>query len=130
MESIARKSVTIAAGLTVLGMLISGTAWAAGERTTVTGYVIDSACGFTHNLDKPISAECAVACAKAGSALVILADDGTVYWPIAGTMPAKGQNDRLIAHAGKRVVVTGTVYSRGGSRAMVIDKIESEPAHR
>ena len=47
-----------------------------GQRSTVKGYVLDSACGFTKNLKKPISPECAVACAKAGSPLVILSDDG------------------------------------------------------
>ncbi len=40
--------------------------------TTVKGYVIDSACTFTKNLKKPISPDCAKACAKAGSPLVIL----------------------------------------------------------
>ena len=39
---------------------------------TINGYVLDSACAFTKGLKKPISAECAIACAKAGSPLVIL----------------------------------------------------------
>jgi hypothetical protein len=29
--------------------------------------------------------------------------------------------------AGQKVTVTGTVYSRGGSHAIVIDKIEGAP---
>src|SRR5271154_4751397 len=53
-----------------------------GKPDTIKGYVLDSACAFTKNLKKPISAECAVACAKAGSPLVILSDDGIIYWPI------------------------------------------------
>src|SRR5437667_458351 len=52
-----------------------------GKPISVKGYVLDSACAFTKNLKKPISAECAVACAKAGSPLVMLSDDGTIYWP-------------------------------------------------
>lgn len=97
--------------------------WAAGKRVTVTGYVIDSSCAFTKDLSKPISPDCAVACAKAGSPLVILDDGGKVYWPISGTMPAEGQNGKLMPFAGKRVTAIGTVYQKGGSSAIVIEKI-------
>ena len=96
----------------------------AGKAISVKGYVLDSACAFTKNLKKPISAECAVACAKAGSPLVILSDDGTIYWPIADTTPSSGQNERLLPFAGKRVTASGKVFQRGGSSALVIDKIE------
>ena len=101
-------------------------AQAEGQPATIKGYVLDSACAFTKNLKKPISAECAVACAKAGSPLVILTDPGTIYWPISDATPALGQNDRLMEFAGKRVAVTGKVYQRGGSRAVVIATIRAE----
>jgi hypothetical protein len=94
---------------------------------TVKGYVLDSACAFTKSLDKPISKECAISCAKAGSQLVILADDGTIYWPIADTMPSTGQNPKLLPFAGEKVTVTGKVYERGGSKAIVIEKIAALP---
>jgi hypothetical protein len=96
----------------------------AGQSMTIKGYVLDSACAFTKNLKKPISAECAVACAKAGSPLVILSTSGTIYWPIADTTPSSGQNDKLIEFAGKRVTVSGKVFQRGGSTAIVISKVE------
>ena len=102
--------------------------WAAAPKATsasVKGYVLDSACAFTKGLDKPISSECATACAKAGSPLVILSDDGTVYWPITDTTPSSGQNERLMPFAGKKVAASGKVYERNGSRAMVIEKIEA-----
>ena len=92
----------------------------------VKGYVIDSACTFTKNLKKPISAECAQACAKAGSPLVILADNGSIYWPTTDAMPATSQNDKLLPFAGKRVVASGKEYERGGSKALLIEKIEAE----
>src|SRR5580700_791882 len=95
-----------------------------GKPDTIKGYVLDSACAFTKNLKKPISPECAVACAKAGSPLVILSDDGTIYWPIADSTPSSGQNDKLLPFAGKKVTASGKVFERGGSRAMVIDKID------
>ena len=96
------------------------------KTATLRGYVIDSACTFTKNLKKPISPDCAKACAKAGSPLVILADDGLIYWPTTDAMPATSQNDKLVPFAGDRVVATGKVYTRGGSKALLIEKIEAE----
>lgn len=97
-----------------------------GKSTTVKGYVLDSACAFTKGLKKPISAECATACAKAGSPLVILSDTGNIYWPIADTTPSSGQNDKLLPFAGQKVSASGKVFARGGSTAIVIDKIEAQ----
>ena len=95
-----------------------------GKPTHVKGYVLDSACAFTKGLKKPISSECAIACAKAGSPLVILAPSGAIYWPIADTTPSNSQNDKLLPYAGKQVSVSGKVFQRGGSSAIVISKIE------
>jgi hypothetical protein len=88
--------------------------------------VLDSACAFTKGLKKPISAECATACAKAGSPLVILTDSGTIYWPIADTTPSSGQNERLLPFAGQKATASGKLFERGGSTAMVIEKIEAQ----
>src|SRR5437868_974087 len=100
-----------------------------GQQKTVSveGYVLDSACAFTKNLEKPISRECALTCAKAGSQLVILSDDGSIYWPIAETTPATGQNARLLEFAGGRVTAKGKLYDRGGSHALVIEQIAAAP---
>jgi len=112
--------------LTLLLTPVYGSAQADSQPASIKGYVLDSACAFTKNLKKPISPECAVSCAKAGSPLVILADNGTIYWPISDAMPAKGQNERLMEFAGKRVVVRGKVYQRAGSRAIVIAMVRAE----
>ena len=93
---------------------------------TVKGYVLDSACAFTKGLSKPISKQCAISCANAGSQLVILADDGTIYWPIADTTPSTGQNPRLLPFAGDKVTASGKIYDRGGSKAIVIEKIQAQ----
>lgn len=93
---------------------------------TVKGYVLDSACAFTKDLSKPVSKQCATSCANAGSPLVILADDGTIYWPIAASTPSSGQNPKLLPFAAEKVIVTGKVYQRGGSKAIVIEKIEAQ----
>ena len=102
----------------------------AGKPVSVNGYVLDSACAFTKGLKKPISAECAQACARAGSPLVILADNGTIYWPIADTTPSSGQNEKLMPFAGQRVTASGKTYARGGSTAIVIEKIGAEGASK
>jgi hypothetical protein len=111
-------------------MIILLAAWflsaAAPTTVTVKGFVLDSACAFTKNLKKPISAECARACAKNGSPLVILADDGAIYWPTTDVMPAAGQNEKLLPFAGERVTASGKLYERGGSKALLIEKIAAE----
>ena len=73
--SAARLSVV---GLLFVAALAVGTDRGTGKPVSVKGYVLDSACTFTKNLKKPVSPECAVACAKAGSPLVILSDEGTI----------------------------------------------------
>ena len=105
--------------------MVAVIAIAADAPATVKGYVLDSACAFRKSLEKPISKQCATACAKAGSQLVILAEDGTIYWPIADTTPSSGQNAKLLPFAGDKVMATGKTYDRGGSKAIVIVKIEA-----
>jgi len=122
------KITSVISKAVLLGVMAASLQVRAGDTPTVTvkGYVLDSACAFTKSLSKPISKQCAIACANAGSPLVILADDGTIYWPIAETTPASGQNPKLLPYAGDKVTVTGKVYERGGSKAMVIEKIEAQ----
>jgi hypothetical protein len=104
----------------------------AAETPTVIvkGYVLDSACAFTKGLSKPISKQCAISCANAGSQLVILAEDGTIYWPIADTTPSSGQNPKLLPFAGDKVTASGKVYERGSSKAIVIEKIEAQTTQK
>ena len=120
------KTLSVTAKSSILLVLIAGglAGVAISAPATVKGYVLDSACAFTKGLEKPISRECATSCANAGSQLVILAEDGTIYWPIAGTTPSSGQNSKLLPFAGQKVTASGTLYKRGGSTAIVIDKIE------
>ena len=113
----------LAGALLIAGYVV--VAYSAAKTVTVEGYVLDSACAFTKSLSKPISGDCARACAKAGSPLVILAADGTIYWPIADTTPASGQNEKLMPFAGQKVTATGKVFQRGGSNALVVEKIEA-----
>ena len=124
------SAITSKAILVVL-LATAGCVSAADTPTvTVKGYVLDSACAFTKGLSKPISKQCAKSCANAGSQLVILADDGTIYWPIADTTPSSGQNSKLLPFAGDKVVASGKIYQRGGSKAIVIEKIEAQVSQK
>ena len=121
------KSAT--ATLTILSLATAMYLTAADSSTvTVKGFVLDSACAFTKGLTKPASKQCAIDCAKGGSPLVILAGNGDIYWPIADTMPAIGQNAKLLPFAGDFVRATGKIYRRGGSQAIAIEKIELQAA--
>src|SRR5271169_193751 len=118
--------------LVLLMLLAAVVCVGAADSPTVTvkGYVLDSACAFTKDLSKPISKQCATSCANAGSELVILADDGTIYWPIADTTPSSGQNPKLLPFAGDKVIASGKVYQRGGSKGIVIEKIEAQASQK
>ena len=123
-----RWSRNLALGLFVCSAWVRASDNVAGK--TVTGWVLDSACAFTKGLAKPVSRDCALSCAKNGSPLVILQDDGTIYWPISDSVPALGQNARLLPFAGKRVTAAGKAYSRNGSNALVITKIDEAGSAR
>jgi hypothetical protein len=41
-------------------------------------------------------------------------------------MPATSQNEKPLPFAAQRLVASGKVYERGGSRALVIAKVEAE----
>ncbi len=126
------KFAALAAKALLIVLLAAAVCVSAADTPTVTvnGYVLDSACAFTKGLSKPISKQCATSCANAGSPLVILADDGTIYWPIADTTPSGGQNPRLLPFAGDKVTTSGKVYQRGGSKAIVIEKIELQASQK
>jgi hypothetical protein len=126
------KFMTLASKAVLVVLLAAAVCGSAADSpiATVKGYVLDSACAFTKGLHKPISKECATSCANAGSQLVILADDGTIYWPIADSTPSSGQNPKLLPFAGDKVTASGKIYKRGGSKAIVIEKIEAQAAQK
>src|SRR5215467_12804306 len=104
-----RKLIALLIWTTALILAGQAPAGAAERTATIQGYLLDSACAFTKNLKKPISADCAVTCAKAGSPIVLLADDGWIYLPVSEAPPATGQNEKLMEYTGKRVSVSGKV---------------------
>jgi hypothetical protein len=120
-----RYKLRLRVAVAVVGTALTGFAMAADKGTdvTVSGWVLDSACAYTKGLDKPVGPACAKACARNGSPLVILRDDGTIFMPIDGKTPSSSQNPRLMPFAGERVTVSGKDYVRNGSHGLVIATI-------
>src|SRR5579862_6338068 len=103
----------------VMGASLLAVAQERGASVKLNGWVLDSACAYTKGLDKPIGVACAKACAKNGSPLVLLRDDGTIFMPIDSKTPSSSQNPKLMPFAGERVTVTGKDYVRNGSHGLV-----------
>jgi hypothetical protein len=93
--------------------------------TSVVGYVRDSGCVHRfHEVVKPLPNGCVEACVRGGSPLVVLTKNERVYHPISSEMPDQDVRQKLLPFVGKLVKVTGHVYSRGGSDAISLEKIE------
>jgi hypothetical protein len=93
-----------------------------GTKTTVSGWVIDSACTPTKGMDQPMSKECVMACANDGP-LAILRDDGTVFLAVNGRTPIDPRHQNLLPYAGQRVTATGREYFRAGLHLLTIETV-------
>jgi hypothetical protein len=117
------RTAILGVAMGVAGLLTAIAQSRNGYAISVQGWVLDSACAYTKGLDKPISADCAKACAKNGSPLVVLRDDGTIFMPIDNKTPAASINPKLLPFAGQRVSIQGEEYTRNGAHALVIESI-------
>ena len=95
-------------------------------KATIEGLVRDVACPIQNHKSTStnFNMDCALACAKSGSPLVILTKNGNMYFPISDQMPDPSQREKMMPFVGKQVRATGTVYRRNGTRSMVISQIE------
>ncbi len=94
-----------------------------GTTITIIGEPIDPACYITMGSKGIDHKACAEACNKAGQSLAILANDGSLYFAIEG-VPGTSPDSMLAPFIGTKVKVTGKVFERGGSKAMVVEKVE------
>jgi hypothetical protein len=99
------------------------------EKTSIEGLVRDVACPVQNRKSTAtnFSLECALACAKSGSPLVILTKAGDMYFPISNEMPDPSQREKLMPFVGKYVRATGTVNQRNGTRTIAIKEIKEMP---
>ena len=108
-----------------LGLTLqSGRAQSPEETKSVTGLVRDIACPLqnTKSTTTSYSKDCILQCARAGSPLGILTEDGTTYLPITTTMPDMGQ-EKLKPYVGEIVEAKGKVFERNGGHAIEIKEI-------
>lgn len=96
-----------------------------GVAMTVEGLVRDVACPMQNHKSTAthFNLECARACARAGSPLVILTKTDEMYFPMTDQMPDVSQRERLVPYVGEFVRVTGVVHRRNGTRTIVIKTI-------
>ncbi|HWP99062.1 MAG TPA: hypothetical protein VNK92_01205 [Vicinamibacterales bacterium] len=95
-------------------------AWA--DTKTVRGEVIDVQCHTKKAENKGEGhANCALACARKGATMGILAEDGV--YQITGEFAAD-KNRKLLDYVAKTVVATGEVTEHDGHKMIDIKKIE------
>jgi hypothetical protein len=95
-------------------------------KASVDGLVRDVACPIQNHKSTATDFDlnCARACARSGSPLIILTRSGDIYFPISDQMPDPDQRAKLMPYVGKYVNATGTVYTRNGTRTIVIRDIK------
>jgi hypothetical protein len=96
-----------------------------GVTMAVEGLVRDVACPMQNHKSTAthFNLECARACAKAGSPLIILTKNDEMYFPMTNQMPDVSQREKLAPYVGEYVRVVGLVRRRHGTRTIVIDTI-------
>jgi hypothetical protein len=123
---------SLAAVLFLGGLMVlspQGKAQTAPERNpasvSIEGLIRDIACPIQNKnaTATEFNLQCALACARKGSPLILLTKDGEIYVPISDSMPGTDQRQRLMPFVGKYVKATGQVYERGGTRAIAIKEI-------
>ncbi len=97
--------------------------------STIQGLIRDVACPIQNKKAgaRVFNMKCAIDCARLGSPLILLTDDGTMYTPISSAMPDTDQRARLMPFVGKYVEIRGQVYERQGTHAIVIQDIKELP---
>ena len=118
-----RKNIGLTAIVAVL-FLAGGLLHAAGEKASVTGEVIDSACYIKSGAKGADHAKCASGCAKNGIPLALLTDDGKVVM-VASSKDGESGNTLLMDHVAKKVTVEGTWFEKGGAKVLFIDKVSA-----
>src|SRR5579864_199733 len=95
----------------------------------IQGLIRDIACPIQNKKAgaRVFNMKCAIDCARLGSPLILLTDNGTMYTPISSAMPDTDQRARLMPFVGKYVEIRGQVYERQGTHAIVIQDIKELP---
>ena len=115
------KLLTFALSISVFSQAFGGEK---GTTITIIGEPLDPACYLTMGSKGLDHKACAEACNKAGQSLAILAKDGSLFFAIEGA-PGTSPDSMLAPFIGTKVKVTGRVFESGGSKAMIVEKVEA-----
>jgi hypothetical protein len=98
------------------------------KPVVVRGLLRDIACPIQNkqSTSRAFNRKCAEDCAKRGSPLAILTDNGTMYMTISESMPDMDQHEKLMPYVGKYVEASGIVYERNGMHSIVIKQIKED----
>lgn len=114
----------------LVAVVVAGSAWAAGPHMdpkgkveTISGELLDMACYMMHEGKGAKHAKCAGACVQGGAPLGLLTKDGSVLL-VVGDHDDQKPYVEAKAQAGKNAKLTGTVFTRGGLKAIVVSKVE------
>jgi hypothetical protein len=122
---------TVFAGVAVAAVAIAFSAPAFAKTETVKGQIVDVSCytmdkannkGKDHKMPKGDTADCAVACAKAGRPMALLTEDGKVYTITGGL--AADKNAKIVPHVAHTVEITGDVEEKDGKMTIDADNLK------
>lgn len=83
------------------------------EDQTITGEVVDLMCYLDHGAKGDKHSGCAETCIKAGGPVGLLTADDQLYLVIGQHKP---MNDKLAAHAAKKITLKGKVVEKNGMK--------------
>ena len=103
-----------------------------GVSMAIEGLVRDVACPIQNHESTAtdFNLKCALACARRGSPLIILTNNGDMYFPISDEMPDSSQRDKLMPFVGSYIKASGIVYTRNGTHTIVIKTIAPRSGHK
>ena len=124
--------------LTILGVVIAVSAFAADQKTTMshattakasswTGEVLDAGCYVAHGAMGAKHQECALKCAANGMPLMLMGKDGKAILLTPNHDNPDAYN-QLKTMAGGQAKVTGTSAERGGVKAIDVTAVEAVAA--
>ena len=93
-----------------------------GERTMVTGEVVDMWCYLEGGDRGAAKKACATACAKAGNPIAILDAKGDLY-VAAGVKDHQPAQALLLDKMNEQVTAIGTLVKKGGTQMLYIDSV-------
>lgn len=95
------------------------------ETKTITGEVLDMVCYMANDAQGDKHKQCATGCIKGGAPMGLLTSDGKVYL-LVENHSKKEAYDKLKAHAGEKVTVTGTAAVKGGLPGLIVDDLKEK----